>query len=134
MLALFTKSWRRKAAIIALVFYALGLAAPAAAFALTDIGEHCLTVAQAKDAGSHHAHDGQTAHAHGSQTVPAADDQGGLTGKCCGAFCFTALTPHVAPIAEPLMQISAMDQARVRSLLGHGTDPIDRPPRSLLSI
>ena len=61
MLALFTKSWRKKAAIIALVFYALGIAAP-------------------------------------------------------------------------LMQVSAVSQPRVRSLLGHGSDPIDRPPRSLLSI
>ncbi|MBS0536288.1 MAG: hypothetical protein JSR72_19740 [Proteobacteria bacterium] len=137
MLALFTKSWRRKAAIVALVFYALGVAAPAAAFALTDIGAHCLTVTQTEHAGSDHVHDGQTAHdhaSHGSQTAPAADGQSGMTGKCCGTFCFTALTPHVAPIAAPLLQVSAVSQPRVRSLLGHGADPIDRPPRNLLSI
>ena len=136
MLALFTKSWRRKAAAIALVFYALGIAAPAVAFAMTDIAAHCLTVTQAKHAGSHHAHDGQAAHDHATHTAdkaPAGDDQG-MPGKCCGAFCFTALAPHVAPITEPLMQVSAVSQVHVLHLLGHGSYPIDRPPRSLQSI
>lgn len=134
MLALFTKSWRRKAAIVALVFYALGIAAPAAAFALTDAGALCLTGPEANHAaGSHHVRDAQTATDHASHSAPAANDHG-MTGKCCGTFCFTALTPHVAPIAAPLMQVAALSQLRVLHLLGHGSDPIDRPPRSLLSI
>lgn len=134
MLALFTKSWRRKAAIVALVFYALGVAAPAAAFAFTDAAAHCLTISEAEQgAGSHHAHD-QMAADHASHPAPAAADDRGMTGKCCGTLCFTALTPHVAPIAEPLMQVSALSQLRVAHLLGHSSDPIDRPPRNLLSI
>ena len=134
MLALFTKSWRKKAAIVALVFYALGIAAPAAAFALTDTGALCLTGPEANHAaGSHHVHDARTAHDHASRSAPAADDHG-MTGKCCGTFCFTALAPAIAPIASPLMQVSALHQWRVVHLLGHGADPIDRPPRNLLSI
>ena len=136
MLALFTKSWRRKAAIVAVVFYALGLAAPAVAFALTDSGAHCLTETQAKHAGSHHVHDGQAAHDHASPAAdkaPAGDDRG-ISGKCCGTFCLTALAPYVAPVTEPLMQVSAVSQVHVLHLLGHGSDPIDRPPRAFLSI
>lgn len=141
MLALFTKSWRRKAAIIAIVFYALGVAAPAAAFALTDSGTHCLPMRAAQDtAGSHHNHDGSAAHSHATasadhqpHSAPTADDHG-MTGKCCGTLCFTALAPHVAPIPVPLMQVSAISQLRVAHLVGHSADPIDRPPRLLLSI
>ncbi|MCW5694625.1 MAG: hypothetical protein KIT48_19885 [Pseudolabrys sp.] len=141
MLALFTKSWRKKAAIVALVFYALGIAAPAVAFALTDSSAHCLPMRAAQDtAGSHHSHDGGAAHSHDTasadhqpHSAPAADDHG-MTGKCCGTFCFTALAPHVAPVAAPLMRVTAMSQLRVVHLFGHGADPIDRPPRNLLSI
>lgn len=134
MLALFTKSWRRKAAIIAIVFYALGIAAPAAAFALADSGTHCLpTAAVQQDATSHHHGDAGAMADHESHTAPAADDHG-MTGKCCGTLCFTALAPHVAPIPVPLMQVSALNQLRVAHLVGHRTDPIDRPPRILLSI
>ena len=134
MLALFTKSWRKKAAIVALVFYALGMAAPAAAFALTDSGTHCQpTAAPHEQAASHHHGDASAMADHESHTPPAAGDHG-MTGKCCGALCFTALTPQVAPIPVPLAQVSALTQLRMVHLFGHGADPIDRPPRALLSI
>jgi hypothetical protein len=134
MLALFTKSWRRKAAIVALVFYALGIAAPGLAMALTEAGAHCVTTSEAKhEAASHHV-DGEAADMaaghHGDQTAPAADNHG-VTGKCCGSFCVTALPPGLTPFAEPLMQISATPRPLVGQLLGHGPDRIDRPPRSL---
>jgi len=142
MLALFTKSWRKKAAIVALVFYALGIAAPAAALALADGGTHCLpmTATQAT-ADSQHSHEAaSTPHGHDAaaadhqpHSAPAADDHG-VTGKCCGTFCFTALAPHVAPVGAPLMRVAAVSQLRVVHLFGHGADPIDRPPRDLLSI
>lgn len=142
MLALFTKSWRKKAAIVALVFYALGIAAPAAALVLADGGTHCLPMMATQDtAGYQHGHESSSApHSHDAATAdhqphsaPAADDHG-MTGKCCGTFCFTALAPHVAPVAAPLMRVTAVSQLRIVHLFGHGSDPIDRPPRSLLSI
>ena len=134
MLALFTRSWRSKAAIVTLVFYAMGIAAPGMAFALTNTGPHFQAASEAKNgAASHHVHDARAASDHASHQAPDADDHG-LTGKCCGTFCFTALAPAIAPIASPLMQVSALHQWRVVHLLGHGADPIDRPPRNLLSI
>ncbi len=134
MLALFTRSWRRKAAIIAIVFYAVGVAAPAAAFALADSGTHCLpAVAAEQDAAPDHHGDAGAMADHDSHTAPAADDHG-MTGKCCGTLCFTALAPHVAPIPVPLMQVSALSRLRVAHLFGLSAGPIDRPPRILLSI
>lgn len=133
MLALFTKSWRRKAAIVALVFYALGISAPGLAMALTDAGTHCVTISEAKPEAASHRHDHETAETaadHHEHNAPAADGHG-LTGKCCGSFCFTALAPGFAPFAEPLTQVSATPQPLVVQLLGHGSDPIDRPPRNL---
>lgn len=134
MLALFTKSWRRKAAIVALVFYVLGISAPGLAMALTDAGAHCVTISEAKhDSVSHpHAHEAtEMAADHHEHTAPAAADDHGLTGKCCGSFCFTALAPSLALFAEPLMQVSATPQPLAVQLLGHGSDPLDRPPRNL---
>lgn len=137
MLALFTKSGRRKAAIVALIFYALGISAPGLAFALTDAGAHCVTQSEVRHDAASHRHDhhaGETAADHHEHTAPAAADDHGVTGKCCGSFCFTALAPAVAPFAEPLMQVSSAPQPLTVQLLGHGSDPIDRPPRALLSI
>lgn len=133
MLALFTRSWRRKAAIVALVFYALGSVMPAAALALTDTGSHCPPMAATMDAaGAHHGH-GQATAGHLLHASPAGDEHD-MTGKCCGTFCFTALAPHVAPIAAPPMRVTALSPFHIAPLLGHGTDPIDRPPRTLRPI
>jgi len=134
MLALFTKSWRRKAAVLTLVLYGLGISAPAVAFVMTEVGAHCITVSEAKqDADYHHGHDAEMASDHASHPAPAADDHG-MTGKCCGTFCVTALPPTTFPIAEPQTQVSATPQPLVVQLLGQGSVPLDRPPRNLLSI
>lgn len=135
MLTLFTTSWRRRTAILAVVFYALGAAAPVAAFAVSAAGTHCVPQIAAADHAhadsahaDHHAHhdDGHAA----PSSQPAADDPA-LPGKCCGAFCLTALAPAHVPVAEPALHFSAMAEKLIVSLIGHQAGRIDRPPRNL---
>ncbi|MFA6264228.1 MAG: hypothetical protein WC670_00740 [Pseudolabrys sp.] len=136
MLALFTSSWRRKAAIVALVFYAMGIAAPAAAFALAAADPHCPTISEVRQiAGSHHAsgHHADSQHSErdaASPNQPAADHPG-IASKCCGTFCFTGLAPAHVAIVEPASHVSEVIQPLAVYLLGHGSSPIDRPPRNL---
>ena len=133
MSALFTSSWRKKAAIVALVFYTLGIAAPAAAAVLAGAGAHCLTGSRTHEASdSHHT---QSSHSHADHDAaqpdqPEADDHGPM-GKCCGSFCLTALAPADMPIAEPALHVSRLIQPLAPDLFGQASDPIDRPPRNL---
>lgn len=59
-----------------------------------------------------------------------ADDQA-IPGKCCGAFCLTALAPTHDPVAAPVLHVSSVDEKPIVSLIGLQTDRIDRPPRVL---
>jgi hypothetical protein len=131
MLHVLTRKWRCRAAVVFVAFYALCLATPTAVLALSTqaLPTHCLNDDE-YGIGAIHVHMGGSSHHH-SNTGSADYDQ---SGKCCGLFGSIAITPAVdfivgqhAPIAQPAA-------SPAKNLSGRGSDRIDRPPRSNLSL
>jgi len=131
MLARLTRKWRWRAATLLVALYALCAVAPVAAFAISDGGitAQCLTDNRQAVSESPHRQDGATRQHLG----PAADEHGSLT-KCCGLFCVTAIAPSFDLVSTPIVQTSDVATLAAKSLFGHGSSRIDRPPRSLLSL
>ncbi len=71
----------------------------------------------------------------GRATIPIpAMANTGQTGKCCGLFCVSAISPTVNEFAwrhPPAVHLAPLF---VASLTGQDSDRIDRPPRFLLSL
>lgn len=129
MLARLTRTWRWRTASLLVVVYALCLAAPTAvlAFSGAPAAAHCLTddhhglaAAHGHDDGAPHQH-----HDNGDDDPP---------GKCCGLFCLSALSPDTVFIVSPQVHWAAVIVPRPEASSGRGTDRIDRPPRSPLSL
>lgn len=126
--------------------FALCLLSPVAAFAVSAAPAHCLTVAETPRASEAHSHryDGgghadHDAMAHtdmdqGAQASASGDDPA-MSGKCCGLFCVSSLTPPVFGVVE-MRPVTVTEVALpvTASLLGRTPNGIDRPPRVLSSL
>jgi hypothetical protein len=123
------RQWQ-KAASLLVVLYTLCIIGPAAAFASNDsaTAAHCLTDDHLETAKIHVHHDGSS-HRH---SLP--DSERGEAGKCCGLFALNAITPAIGFVVEPHFQASHLAPLVARFLAGCGSNRIDRPPRSLLSL
>lgn len=130
MLALLTKRWRTRAAILLVAAYALCLVAPTAVFAFSNApgAAHCMT-------DDHHGLVSSPLHKHGGAThhhQNNGDDE--HVGKCCGLFCLSAVSPDTIFVAAPQVHAAVVAMPRPDTLNGRGADRIDRPPRSLSSV
>lgn len=129
MLALLTRKWRWRAACLLVAAYSLCLIMPTAALALGDAPgpAHCLT-------DDHHGLTAVHVHADGSSDHHKSNGGDEPPGKCCGLFCLSALSPDVVLVGQPHVHaVAAVVPLPVR-MAGRGSDRIDRPPRSLLSL
>ena len=124
-----TRKQRWRAASLLVALYALCLATPTAvvALGLNAIPAHCLT--DDHDAGVVHSHHG-SAHHHSGGTA----DHGDHEGKCCGLFGITAIAPEAATFSMPPAPATQQQALIAASLSGRGSERIDRPPRSHLSL
>lgn len=124
------------------VLFALCLLSPVAAFAFSTAPAHCLALGEAPQAVSESHHHGAADHAammhehadHGAQAKADGNDAA-VPAKCCGLFCVGAMTAPILGVGE--MRLIATTEVALpiaASLLGHTSDGIDRPPRSLLSL
>jgi hypothetical protein len=131
MLHVLTRKWRWRAAIVFVALYALCLATPAIvlAFGTTDLPTHCLTDDE-HGIGTIHVHDDGSSHHH-SNTGSTGHNQ---SGKCCGLFGSIAIAPTIDFIVVQLAPIVQLAASPAKSLSGRGSDRIDRPPRSALSL
>jgi len=129
MLGRLTSQWRWRAATVLVVLYALCLAAPTAVMALSDgsAPAHCLTDDQ-HGTGPVHVHQDGSSHHHSNT------DDHGQAGKCCGLFCLSAIAPDVGFITGPQLLVAAIASRFAMAMTGRGSDRIDRPPRSKLSL
>ena len=131
MLHVLTRKWRWRAAVAFVALYALCLAAPTAvlAFSTQTLPAHCLNDDE-YGIGAIHVHEDGSSHHH-SNTGGVDHDQ---SGKCCGLFGSIAITPVVDFIVEQHAPVSQFAASNAKSLSGRGSDRIDRPPRSNLSL
>lgn len=146
MLTRLTNQWRKRAATLVVALYALTLVAPTAAFAFSSsiAAAHCLTAtvdhhrsAASQSHGDHVGHDHATvAHEDANHAAPASggNDQTAAA-DCCGLFCVSAVTPVAFGVFDAqFFALSQLAMPAATSLLGHGSDRIDRPPRNLAAI
>lgn len=126
-----TRKWRWRAAKLLVVLYALCLAAPTAVLAFSNAPEPapCLTDNH-HGLGTIHLHQDGSSHHH----QDSGDDDHGQAGKCCGLFCLSAIAPDVGFIAGPQPLVAAIASRFAMAMTGRGSDRIDRPPRSNLSL
>jgi hypothetical protein len=131
-LAVSLRHWRRRAGVALAALYVLALAAPVTTIALSVDAPlvHCLT--EALGIGTHHDH-AATAQA-GQHHSGLPDHDHGQGEKCCGLFGVTAIAPGYDVADVPLAVASAIAFPRPESLYGRGSDRIDRPPRTVLSL
>jgi hypothetical protein len=131
MLGSITSPWRRRATSLLVVLYALCLTAPTAAIALSNgaAPAHCLTDDH-HGVGSAQTHENGSSHHHSG----ARDDGHDQPAKCCGLFCLSAIAPDADLIAAQRAPLTHLASRISNSLSGRGSDRIDRPPRSLLSL
>jgi hypothetical protein len=131
MLVRLTSKWRWRAASILVVLYALCVAAPTAALALSDksVPVHCLTDDHHM-IGTDNVHNDGSSHQHSS----TGDDDHGQPGKCCGLYGLSAIVPDIDFIVGQRPPVSHLASLIANNLSGRGSDRIDRPPRSLLSL
>lgn len=131
MLGWLTSQWRWRAVSLLVVLYALCVVAPTATLALSDESApaHCLT---------DDSHMTDTIHVHpdGSSHHPSGTggDERGQPGKCCGLFFLSAIAPAIDFFTDRQPPVSQLAPHFAKSLSGRGSDRIDRPPRSLLSL
>jgi len=130
MLGWLTSQWRWRVASLLVVLYALCLAAPTAvlAFNQASVPAHCFTDDQ-HGIGAIHVHEDGSSH----RQSGTGDDQG-QPGKCCGLFSVSAIAPAIDFVAGQNPPVSHRPSLLAQSLSGRGTDRIDRPPRSPLSL
>ena len=128
------RQWQ-KAASLLVVLYSLCVIGPAAAVASAAIAfndsavaAHCLTE-DGLEAAKIHIHHDRSSHQH---SLP--DQDNGQLGKCCGLFALNAIAPAIGFVVEPSFQTSHLALLMAKMLAGRGSDRIDRPPRSLLSL
>lgn len=129
MLGWLTRKWRWRAAKLLVVLYALCLAAPTAALAFSNASGPALSLTD-----DHH--DLGTIHLHQDGSSDRHQESGGhgQAGKCCGLFCLSAIAPDVGFIAGPQPLVTAIASRFAMAMTGRGSDRIDRPPRSNLSL
>src|SRR5450759_1216772 len=133
------RHWQ-KAASLLVVLYTFCVVGPAAAiaFAANATAEHCFTADHLEPVAPHvHQHATATVHVHqdGSShqhSIPDGDHS--QPGKCCGLFAPSAIAPAIDFLSEPHSHRLPLASVIARSLSGRGSDRIDRPPRSLLSL
>lgn len=123
------RQWQRAASLL-VVLYTLCVIGPAAAIAFGDseTAAHCLTDDHL-EAAKIHVHQDGSSHQH---SIP--DDDHGQPGKCCGLFAPSAIALAIDLVAEPHSHSVHLTSHFARALSGRGSDRIDRPPRSLLSL
>jgi hypothetical protein len=131
MLHVLTGKWRWRAAIAFVALYALCLATPTAVLALSSqaVPAHCLSDDE-YGIGAMHVHQDGSSHHH-SNTGSADHDQ---SGKCCGLFGSIAIAPMVDLVVAQYAPVTPPAASPAKSLSGRGSDRIDRPPRSNLSL
>ena len=123
------RHWRATALLA--VLYALCLATPTAVMAIGQgaIPVHCLTDDH-QGAGVMHVHQDGSAHHHSG----GKGDDGDHASKCCGLFSVSAIAPDVAILLVPHQPATRRPALAADSRSGRGSDRIDRPPRSPLSL
>jgi len=131
MLGQLTRKWRWRAAIAFVALYTLCLATPTAvlAFSSQTLPAHCLSDDE-HGIGANHVHQDESSHHH-SNTGSADQDQ---SGKCCGLFGSIAIAPELHFIVAQHAPITQPTALAAKNLSGRGSDRIDRPPRSNLSL
>jgi hypothetical protein len=132
MMSLLTSKWRWRAASVLVAVYAFCLLAPAAAMAVGSgaAAAHCLNDDHHGLAKVHVHHDGSS-HSH---SIPKADDHA-QPSQCCGLFCLSAVAPAFEQVVAASFAAPDVAATVTASLLfGCGSNRIDRPPRSLLSL
>lgn len=130
MLGRLTRKWRWRAAILLAVLYALCLTGSTAALAFNTATEPAHGLADDNHGlGTIHIHqDGLPHHQNNG------DDNHGHADKCCGLFCLSAIAPAIDFIAGPQPLVAAVAARLAVGMTGRGSDRIDRPPRSRLSL
>ncbi len=130
MLAWLSSGWRKSAAGLLVALYGLCAVVPVAAVAASDssMAVHCLS--EDPHAAQNNAPGGGAGHHH---SVPGDLDQGAVA-KCCGLFGVSALTPAFDAVIGHMARTSDVALPATDSLLGRGSDRIDRPPRFLQSL
>ena len=131
MSGLLTRKWRWRAASLLVALYALCLIAPTAVLAFSGPSgpAPCLTEDH-HGLGTVHVHQDGSPHHHQDN----GDDDHNQPGKCCGLFCVSAIAPDVGFIAGAQPLVAAVASRLATALSGRGSDRIDRPPRSNLSL
>ncbi len=131
MLGCLSIKWRLRTASLLAVLYALCLGTPTVVMAFSQgaIPAHCLTN-EHQDAGLVHMHHYGSTHRHTDGKV----DDGDHESKCCGLFSVSAIAPVVDIVVAPLQPIVQQPSHISNDLNGRGSDRIDRPPRSHLSL
>ncbi len=112
------------------VLYALCIVGPTAAIASRDdaAAVRCLTDGHLETVKSYVHQDGAT-HRHS-----APDDDLGQPSTCCGLFSVNAVAPAIDFVVERQFYSPHVASFFGNLLFGRGSDRIDRPPRSLLSL
>lgn len=126
------RRWRRRVGVALAALYVLALAAPVTTIAFSAGAPlvHCLTETLGISTPHDHAATAQAGHHHAG--LP--DHDHGQSEKCCGLFGVTALAPSYDVTDIPLAVASAIALPRPESLYGRGSERIDRPPRTILSL
>jgi hypothetical protein len=130
MRKLFDDRQSQTAVRLLIVLYTLCVIGPATAIASSDdaIAAHCLTDNQVEAVTNHVRQDG-TSHKH---SVPGEDQ--GNPGKCCGLFSLSALAPTIDFFVERQPHTLQLAPVFAKAHSGRGSDRIDRPPKSFLSL
>ena len=129
MLVLSAGKWRQRAVAVLVALYAFCMVAPVAAFAFSDASAPCLT--QTDD---HHGMGESQVHQHGVDHQKSGTGGNDHSGKCCGLFCVTAITPAFDMVTDPVANASAVAVPAIENLFGRSSNRIDRPPRILPSL
>jgi hypothetical protein len=126
-----TRKWRGRAARLLVVLYAFCLAAPAASFAIGHpaLPAHCLT-GEHDGIGTIHADQRGSSHHHHSD----GNDHDGQAGKCCGLFGLSGIALSVDFVIADQPPLALSTSLVANTLNGRGSDRIDRPPKSRLSL
>jgi hypothetical protein len=114
------------------VLYAFCLVAPTASFAIgyPALPAHCLTADHDSHGTIHVTQDGSKHHHHSD----GDNDHDGQTGKCCGLFGLSGITPAIDVVTNRQPPVSHDPSLLAKALTGRGSDRIDRPPKSHLPL